>query len=32
MNGIEDARAVTDLIDNTRRAERQRCGLFMENV
>jgi hypothetical protein len=25
-------RTVTDLIDNTRRAERQRRGLFMENV
>jgi membrane protein YdbS with pleckstrin-like domain len=32
MPGIEDARRVTDLIDNTRRAERQRRGLFMENV
>jgi membrane protein YdbS with pleckstrin-like domain len=32
MVGIEDARTVTDLIDNTRRAERQRRGLFMENV
>lgn len=32
MAGIEDARQVTDLIDNTRRAERQRRGLFMENV
>ena len=32
MAGIEDARTVTDLIDNTRRAERQRRGLFMENV
>ncbi|MEX0610616.1 MAG: PH domain-containing protein [Pirellulales bacterium] len=32
MRGIEDARRVTDLIDNTRRAERQRRGLFMENV
>jgi uncharacterized membrane protein YdbT with pleckstrin-like domain len=32
MAGIEDAKRVTDLIDNTRRAERQRRGLFMENV
>jgi membrane protein YdbS with pleckstrin-like domain len=32
MPGIEDARRVSDLIDNTRRAERQRRGLFMENV
>jgi membrane protein YdbS with pleckstrin-like domain len=32
MTGIENARQVTDLIDNTRRAERQRRGLFMENV
>jgi membrane protein YdbS with pleckstrin-like domain len=32
MVGIEDARNVTDLIDNTRRAERQRRGIFMENV
>jgi membrane protein YdbS with pleckstrin-like domain len=32
MVGIEDARSVTDLIDNTRRAERQRRGIFMENV
>lgn len=32
MVGIEDARNVTDLIDDTRRAERQRRGLFMENV
>jgi len=30
--GIENAREVTDLIDNTRRAERERRGLFMENV
>jgi len=29
---IEDARRVADLIDNTRRAERERRGLFMENV
>jgi membrane protein YdbS with pleckstrin-like domain len=32
MVGIDDARHVTDLIDNTRRAERQRRGIFMENV
>jgi membrane protein YdbS with pleckstrin-like domain len=32
MAGIDDARRVTDLIDNTRRAERQRRGIFMENV
>jgi uncharacterized membrane protein YdbT with pleckstrin-like domain len=32
MTGIEDSKRVTDLIDNTRRAERQRRGLFMENV
>jgi membrane protein YdbS with pleckstrin-like domain len=32
MAGIENARQVTDLIDNTRRAERQRRGLFMENL
>ncbi len=32
MAGIDDARRITDLIDNTRRAERQRRGLFMENV
>ena len=32
MSGIENARSVTDLIDNTRRAERQRRGIFMENV
>jgi membrane protein YdbS with pleckstrin-like domain len=32
MGGIEDARRVTDLIDDTRRAERQRRGLFMENI
>jgi membrane protein YdbS with pleckstrin-like domain len=30
--GIENVREVTDLIDNTRRAERQRRGLFMENI
>jgi membrane protein YdbS with pleckstrin-like domain len=32
MQGIEDVRRVTDLIDDTRRAERQRRGLFMENI
>jgi membrane protein YdbS with pleckstrin-like domain len=32
MPGIENARYVADLIDNTRRAERERRGLFMENV
>jgi membrane protein YdbS with pleckstrin-like domain len=32
MPGIEDVRRVTDLIDDTRRAERQRRGLFMENI
>jgi membrane protein YdbS with pleckstrin-like domain len=32
MPGIDDARQVADLIDNTRRAERERRGLFMENV
>jgi membrane protein YdbS with pleckstrin-like domain len=32
LPGIENVRAVTDLIDNTRRAERQRRGLFMENI
>jgi membrane protein YdbS with pleckstrin-like domain len=32
MIGIDNARQVTDLIDNTRRAERQRRGIFMENV
>jgi len=32
LPGIEDVRHVTDLIDNTRRAERQRRGLFMENI
>ncbi len=32
MVGIEDVRHVTDLIDNTRRAERQRRGVFMENI
>lgn len=32
LPGIEDVGRVTDLIDNTRRAERQRRGLFMENI
>lgn len=32
LPGIEDVREVTDLIDNTRRAERQRRGVFMENI
>ena len=32
MPGIEDVRQVTDLIDNTRRAERQRRAVFMENI
>jgi len=32
LPGIEDVRHVTDLIDNTRRAERQRRGVFMENI
>ena len=32
MPGIVDVRRVADLIDNTRRAERQRRGLFMENI
>jgi membrane protein YdbS with pleckstrin-like domain len=32
LPGIENVGAVTDLIDNTRRAERQRRGLFMENI
>jgi membrane protein YdbS with pleckstrin-like domain len=32
IGGIEDVRHVTDLIDDTRRAERQRRGLFMENI
>lgn len=32
MRGIEEARRVTDLIDDTRRAERQRRGLFVEHV
>jgi uncharacterized membrane protein YdbT with pleckstrin-like domain len=32
MPGIENVRTVADLIDNTRRAERQRRAVFMENV
>jgi membrane protein YdbS with pleckstrin-like domain len=32
LPGIENVAQVTDLIDNTRRAERQRRGLFMENI
>ncbi len=32
VRGIEDVHRVTDLIDNTRRAERQRRGVFMENI
>jgi hypothetical protein len=32
LPGIEDVRRVTDLIDNTRRSERQRRGVFMENI
>jgi hypothetical protein len=32
LPGIENVREVTDLIDNTRRAERQRRGVFMENI
>jgi uncharacterized membrane protein YdbT with pleckstrin-like domain len=32
MPGIENVRYVADLFDNTRRAERERRGLFMENV
>jgi hypothetical protein len=32
MPGIEGAKRVADLIDNTRRAERERRGLFLENV
>ena len=32
LPGIEDAKQVADLIDATRRAERQRRGMFMENV
>jgi membrane protein YdbS with pleckstrin-like domain len=32
LPGIDNVRAVADLIDGTRRAERQRRGMFMENV
>ncbi|MEX0585945.1 MAG: PH domain-containing protein [Pirellulales bacterium] len=32
MLGIDNVRHVADLIDNTRRAERQRRAVFMENV
>jgi membrane protein YdbS with pleckstrin-like domain len=32
MQGIDDPRRVTDLIDNTRRRERERRAIFMENV
>jgi hypothetical protein len=32
MPGIENVRYVADLFDNTRRAERERRGLFMENI
>jgi membrane protein YdbS with pleckstrin-like domain len=32
MPGIEDAKSVADLIDNTRRSERNRRGVFLENV
>jgi membrane protein YdbS with pleckstrin-like domain len=32
LPGIDDVGRVTDLIDNTRRAERQRRGVFMENI
>ncbi len=32
MLGIDDPRAVADLIDNTRRSERERRAIFMENV
>jgi membrane protein YdbS with pleckstrin-like domain len=32
LPGIENAKEVADLIDGTRRAERQRRGMFMENV
>jgi membrane protein YdbS with pleckstrin-like domain len=32
MPGIEYARAIADLIDNTRRTERNRRGVFLENV
>jgi uncharacterized membrane protein YdbT with pleckstrin-like domain len=32
LPGIDEAKRVADLIDGTRRAERQRRGMFMENV
>lgn len=32
LAGIENVKYVADLIDDTRRAERQRRGLFMENI
>ncbi|MCI0492982.1 MAG: PH domain-containing protein [Planctomycetes bacterium] len=32
LPGIEGVKYVADLIDDTRRAERQRRGLFMENI
>jgi membrane protein YdbS with pleckstrin-like domain len=32
LPGIDDAKRVADLIDGTRRAERHRRGMFMENV
>jgi len=32
LPGIEDARKVADLIDGTRRAERQRRGLHLESI
>ena len=32
LPGIENVKQVADLIDGTRRAERQRRGMFMENV
>ena len=32
LAGIENVKYVADLIDNTRRAERQRRGVFMENI
>jgi membrane protein YdbS with pleckstrin-like domain len=32
LPGIDDVRAVADLIDNTRRTERNRRGVYLENV
>ncbi len=32
LPGIENVKTVADLIDDTRRAERQRRGVFMENI